>query len=87
MDAQREGCSMTTVSNRPPAPARPQQLVYRFGDGTAEGDGTMRDLLGGKGAGLAEMSGLGIPVPPGFTITTDACNSFYALGRHYPEGL
>src|SRR5712691_10457983 len=78
---------MTTVSNRPPAPARPRQLVYRFGDGTAEGDGTMRDLLGGKGSGLAEMSGLGIPVPPGFTITTEVCNEFYALGRQYPDGL
>ena len=47
--------------------------VYRFGDGTAEGRAEMKDLLGGKGAGLAEMSNLGLPVPPGFTITTGVC--------------
>ncbi|MEX2229171.1 MAG: pyruvate, phosphate dikinase [Dehalococcoidia bacterium] len=77
---------MTTVSDRP-APAPLSQLVYRFGDGTAEGQGSMGELLGGKGAGLAEMSDLGIPVPPGFTITTEVCNEFYRLGRRYPEGL
>jgi len=61
--------------------------VYLFGDGAAEADGMMKELLGGKGAGLAEMSRLGIPVPPGFTITTEVCNAFYSLGRKYPEGL
>jgi pyruvate, orthophosphate dikinase len=47
--------------------------VYAFGDGKAEGSAAMRDLLGGKGANLAEMAGLGLPVPPGFTITTEVC--------------
>jgi pyruvate,orthophosphate dikinase len=57
--------------------------VYRF----EEGDGKMRDLLGGKGAGLAEMTRAGLPVPPGFTITTDACLEFYRIGRKFPDGL
>ncbi|MFM1961155.1 MAG: hypothetical protein RL588_2672, partial [Pseudomonadota bacterium] len=61
--------------------------VYAFGGGTAEGDASMRNLLGGKGANLAEMSALGLPVPPGFTITTEACNHFYAHERTYPETL
>jgi pyruvate, orthophosphate dikinase len=61
--------------------------VYRFGDGTAEGRAEMKDLLGGKGAGLAEMSNLGLPVPPGFTITTGVCTHFYAHGKSYPAEL
>ena len=61
--------------------------VYTFGDGKAEGTSDMRNLLGGKGANLAEMSNLGLPVPPGFTITTELCTSFYATGRKYPEEL
>ena len=52
--------------------------VYSFGGGKAEGDGGMKNLLGGKGAGLAEMSQLGLPVPPGFTITTEVCTHYYA---------
>src|SRR5437588_3785623 len=61
--------------------------VYRFGRGAAEGRGEMRNLLGGKGAGLAEMSNLGLPVPPGFTITTEICTHFYANGKTYPADL
>ncbi|WP_026381143.1 pyruvate, phosphate dikinase [Afifella pfennigii] len=61
--------------------------VYSFGGGEAEGSREMRELLGGKGANLAEMASLGLPVPPGFTITTEACNHFYAEGRKLPEGL
>jgi pyruvate,orthophosphate dikinase len=61
--------------------------VYSFGNGSAEGSAEMRDLLGGKGANLAEMANLGLPVPPGFTITTEVCRWFYANGRIYPEGL
>ncbi len=61
--------------------------VYRFGDGAAEGRAGDRNLLGGKGANLAEMCSLGLPVPPGFTITTEACNWFYANGRKYPASL
>ncbi|MCA6332243.1 MAG: pyruvate, phosphate dikinase, partial [Phenylobacterium sp.] len=61
--------------------------VYAFGGGSADGDASMRNLLGGKGANLAEMSALGLPVPPGFTITTEACNYFYAHERAYPDSL
>jgi pyruvate,orthophosphate dikinase len=61
--------------------------VYTFGGGTAEGAAEMRDLLGGKGANLAEMCALGLPVPPGFTITTDACNAYYDNDETYPDGL
>jgi pyruvate,orthophosphate dikinase len=61
--------------------------IYFFGSGTADGDATMKDLLGGKGAGLAEMSRLGIPVPPGFTITTDVCNTFFAEGGKLTDAL
>ena len=63
------------------------KLVYLFGDGRAEGGADMRNLLGGKGAGLSEMSSLGIPVPPGLTITTEVCSAYYANGRRYPDGL
>ncbi len=61
--------------------------VYGFGEGRADGNGSMKALLGGKGAGLAEMSSLGLPVPPGFTITTEVCTWYYAHGRSYPEDL
>ncbi len=61
--------------------------VYTFGDGKAEGTSDMRNLLGGKGANLAEMSNLGLPVPPGFTITTEVCTWFYDNGRKYPDEL
>ncbi len=61
--------------------------VYGFGGGAAEGSAKMRDLLGGKGANLAEMSALGLPVPPGFTITTEVCTWFYQNDRRYPDGL
>ena len=59
--------------------------VYSFGGGAAEGRAEMRNLLGGKGANLAEMSALGLPVPPGFTITTEVCTWFYKHGRSYPD--
>ncbi|MCZ2203864.1 pyruvate, phosphate dikinase [Bartonella sp. A05] len=61
--------------------------VYSFGDGDAEGSAKERNLLGGKGANLAEMSRLGFPVPPGFTVTTDVCNFYYAHSKTYPEEL
>jgi pyruvate,orthophosphate dikinase len=60
--------------------------VYGFGDGKADGAAGMKNLLGGKGANLAEMSNLGLPVPPGFTITTDVCTHFEANGHRYPDG-
>ena len=61
--------------------------VYSFGGGTADGDASMRNLLGGKGANLAEMAKLGLPVPPGFTISTAVCTAYYELGRDYPSSL
>ncbi|EJF81536.1 Pyruvate, phosphate dikinase [Candidatus Bartonella washoeensis] len=61
--------------------------VYSFGDGNAEGSASERNLLGGKGANLAEMSNLGLPVPPGFTLTTEVCNFYYAHGKSYPKEL
>jgi pyruvate,orthophosphate dikinase len=61
--------------------------VYFFGAGKAEGDGTWRDLLGGKGAGLAEMTKIGLPVPAGFTISTDACDYYYKNSKKYPPEL
>src|SRR3954470_5311198 len=77
-------------------PARPKTVatksgtakwVYAFGGGKAEGRADMRNLLGGKGAGLAEMANLGLPVPPGFTITTDVCTFYYANTNSYPKEL
>ncbi|HYH92261.1 MAG TPA: PEP/pyruvate-binding domain-containing protein, partial [Candidatus Saccharimonadales bacterium] len=74
-----------------PSSDRPHQAakryIYAWGDGGAEGDAGMRDLLGGKGAGLAEMTKAGLPTPPGFTITTEACNDYFANGEQLPEGL
>lgn len=61
--------------------------VYTFGDGVAEGDASMRNLLGGKGANLAEMSRVGVPVPPGFTITTEVCTYYYENSHAYPTDL
>src|SRR6185436_18451107 len=61
--------------------------VYFFGKGKADGDGSMKGLLGGKGANLAEMSRIGLPVPPGFTITTEVCTYYYANKKTYPKDL
>ena len=66
---------------------RHKKYVYFYGDGKAEGKGTMKELLGGKGAGLAEMTNLNISVPPGFTITTDACVEFFHNKKRYPPGM
>jgi pyruvate,orthophosphate dikinase len=64
-----------------------KKWIYNFGGTDSEGDASMRDLLGGKGANLAEMSALGIPVPPGFTVTTEACIAYYNDKQKFPEGL
>ena len=61
--------------------------VYAFGDGAAEGSADMKNLLGGKGANLAEMANLGLPVPPGFTVTTEVCTHFYDNNETYPDDL
>jgi pyruvate,orthophosphate dikinase len=64
-----------------------KKYVYFFGNGKADGKGDMKDLLGGKGAGLAEMTNLRVPVPAGFTITTDACNEYFKNKKKYPQGM
>ena len=61
--------------------------VYSFGAGHNEGGADMRNLLGGKGANLAEMASIGLPVPPGFTLTTEVCTAFYQNQRKYPNDL
>src|SRR5215210_389180 len=63
------------------------KYVYYFGDGHAEGNAKMKDVLGGKGAGLAEMTNIGVPVPPGFTISTGVCTYFYDHEKTYPPEL
>src|SRR5690348_11383534 len=83
------------VKSRVAAPAKKQaapatyagKWVFTFGDGRAEGKSAMRELLGGKGANLAEMANLGLPVPPGFTIPTSVCNYFYDNQKTYPKDL
>ena len=64
-----------------------KQYVYAFGAGTADGDGKMKDVLGGKGSGLAEMSRAGVPVPPGFTISTEVCNLYFHNNKSVPEDI
>ncbi|MFL5668347.1 MAG: pyruvate, phosphate dikinase [Chloroflexota bacterium] len=80
---------MTTTATPPGERAHKaaKRYIYAWGGGRAEGDATMRDLLGGKGAGLAEMTNAGLPVPPGFTITTEACNDYFTAGERLPDGL
>ena len=72
---------------RKAAPKRAKKYVYLFGGGKADGKSDMKNLLGGKGANLAEMAGLGLPVPPGFTITTEMCTVYYEGNRKYPPEL
>ena len=88
---RRPGRTRPMTQTAPPATDRPhraaKRYIYAWGGGHAEGDATMRDLLGGKGAGLAEMTNAGLPVPPGFTITTEACNDYFTAGQQLPDGL
>src|SRR5262244_383083 len=79
--------SRQAPDHAPPAPQGQHRWVYPFGGGKAEGRSDMRNLLGGKGAGLAEMANLGLPVPPGFTITTEVCAYYYANDKSYPKEL
>src|SRR6476661_11052255 len=80
---------MTQTPTMPSARAHKaaKRYIYAFGGGHAEGDASMRGELGGKGAGLAEMTNAGLPVPAGFTITTEACRAFYANGEKFPPGM
>ena len=64
-----------------------EKLVYNFGDGKAEGSVAMKNQLGGKGANLADMCALGLPVPPGFTVTTDVCVAYFAAQKNFPDAL
>ena len=64
-----------------------KKMVYFFSGGKGEGHGKMKELLGGKGANLAEMTNISLPVPPGFTITTEVCDEYYKSGRKLPVGL
>src|SRR5213593_1829143 len=78
----------TAPRSRPKAaPRRARRYIYGFGGGRADGSAAMKELLGGKGANLAEMSRLGLPVPPGFTISTDVCTYYYDHKRSYPPKL
>src|ERR1044072_24197 len=84
--------SLAKVAGKPAAKAESLgaeagKWVYTFGDGKAEGKAGLKDLLGGKGANLAEMANLGLPVPPGFTIPTSVCTYFYAHDKSYPPAL
>ncbi len=86
--APKKAAAPAAKKSAPPAPAaKAGKWVYTFGDGKAEGRSEMRDLLGGKGANLAEMANLGLPVPPGFTIPTSVCTYFYAHDKTYPKEL
>jgi pyruvate, orthophosphate dikinase len=90
--ARRNGAKKSRVAAAKPGRASAQtakngKWVYGFGGGKAEGRAAMRNLLGGKGAGLAEMAHLGLPVPPGFTITTEVCSYFYQHDKSYPKHL
>lgn len=75
------------MAKKKPAQSRRKKMAYYFGATKTEGSGKDRQLLGGKGANLAEMTGIGLPVPPGFTITTDCCRQYNELGGQFPEGL
>ncbi|NTW50306.1 MAG: hypothetical protein HGB19_11380, partial [Chlorobiales bacterium] len=92
-----KSAAKTKPNGRPAkAPAKPAKsaksskatkYIYHFGGGKADGDASMKGLLGGKGANLAEMASIGLPVPPGFTITTEVCTYYYDHKRTYPKGL
>src|SRR3984957_4747937 len=83
--AESSGFARDRYTSRLPRMA--QKYVYFFGAGKAEGRADMKDLLGGKGANLAEMTNIGLPVPAGFTITTEVCTYYYANGKQYPKEL
>ena len=70
-----------------PAASKPGRMIYYFGADRCDGDGTMKSIIGGKGANLAQMTKIGLPVPPGFTITTQMCIDYYTSGKKFPKGL
>ena len=78
---------LTKKSQSAPAKSGSTKMIYYFGQTKTEGKSDQKQLLGGKGANLADMTSIGLPVPPGFTITTEVCTHYYRQGRSYPEGL
>src|SRR5438045_9309974 len=74
-------------SKKPSSNSKARKYVYFFGNGKADGNRNMKDLLGGKGAGLAEMTNAGLPVPPGFTISTEVCNIYYREKQKIPAAI
>src|SRR3954468_997875 len=86
----KKGRVTATKARRPKAAAgsaKNSKHVYFFANGKADGDRTMKDLLGGKGSGLAEMTNAGLPVPPGFTISTEVCNIYYKEKQKIPPAI
>ena len=83
----RKAAAPKKAAGRAAAAARGDKYVYSWGAGKADGNGSMKPLLGGKGANLAEMARIGLPVPPGFTLTTEVCTYYYANKRTYPAAL
>ena len=79
--------SVRPTKRKPASKTKSAKFVYYFGEGKADGNGKMKSLLGGKGANLAEMTRIGLPVPPGFTISTEVCTYFYAHNRSYPQTM
>jgi len=85
--AKAQTTKKATAKTKTAAVKKPKKMVYFFGGNKADGNAKMKELLGGKGANLAEMASLGVPVPPGFTITTEVCTYYYANKKTYPTGL
>src|SRR4051794_20920452 len=85
--AKRKATTRSSRSTTSRRSAKSAKYVYYFGNGRADGNGTMKSLLGGKGANLAEMTRIGLPVPPGFTISTEVCTYFYAHQKAYPPAM
>src|SRR5438552_16663928 len=83
----RKSSASRRTKGKAASKTKPAKFVYYFGEGKADGNGKMKPLLGGKGANLAEMTRIGLPVPPGFTISTEVCTFFYAHNRSYPPQL
>jgi len=79
--------SSRETSGKAESNGHPTKMIYYFGRTKTEGKGSQKQLLGGKGANLAEMTSIGLPVPPGFTITTEVCDLYYKSGRKLPAGL
>src|SRR5262245_44444341 len=85
---RKRSATLRSTGRRPSVSrSKPKKHVYFFGDGRADGNRHMKDLLGGKGSGLAEMTNAGLPVPPGFTISTDVCTIYYERNGKIPPGI